>query len=247
MCSINELKTFLKTLLTKILLTLLTILYVYDFGGDFYFVVVLFENCHTNYGISSLCIIGLSTMSSIGWCGQAKTAYTTYDGYIPEERNQRREYRKNLWCGPCLLIKSSVIEIWKGEDALTEQEHRASHRTKFIESIFESFLQLGLSFYIIHHHGLDEPKFTNFPGDVQIGSIIGSVLSVIVNFLTRHAYLKMRKKPSLYEIFIDSAKWNLIPITCSLIAYFIILADNVQVFCIFAAICLSRPLFMLLS
>ena len=34
-----------------------------------------------------------------------------------------------------------------------------------IESIFESFLQLGLSFYILNHHGLDEPKFTNIPGE----------------------------------------------------------------------------------
>ena len=143
-CSLNELKAFLKTLLTKILLTLLTILYVYDFGGDFYFVVVLFENYHTNYGIASFYIIVLSTMSSIGWCGQAKTAYTTNNGYIPEERNQRLEYIKNFWCGPCLLLKSSVIEIWKGEDALTKQEHRASHRTEFIELFFESFLQLGI-------------------------------------------------------------------------------------------------------
>ena len=107
---------------------------------------------------------------------------------------------------------------------------------KFLESILESLPQLGLSIYILHHHGLDE-NYIFFEGDVQILTAISSLISILVSISYRQAFMKNLERGDLEEPTIKQTVkyllFTIIPITGAVIATFIMLSKTKYVAYIF--------------
>ena len=201
-------------IVTKLLIIVGTVMYFYDVGSDISFSVQLYLNCHVNYCIAAISIIALAVLLSCIF----PAAYANID--------------KNLcFEGPGYLLKYLTLNLtnlmYCGEgDILSTEEKEFVHNVKFLESIIESIPQIGLSFYILHHHELDKPVIFGFEGDIQILSLVGSILSINISMATRRAWWKMRgKSPQEMEIF-WMFLWNFVPLTCFLVGYYIIMADS---------------------
>ena len=123
------------------------------------------------------------------------------------------------------FLRCNCAEFFYGEDILSDLDHLYIHVVKFSETIIESCLQMMLSSYIIHHHGWNKATFSSIDGDIQICSLIGSTLSILLNMATRHAWFELGRKPGFSEIL----KYLLFS-TCSMVCYllttFIFLANS---------------------
>ena len=128
---------------------------------------------------------------------------------------------------------------------MTDKEELALFKIKFTEALLEAIPELGLNLYILHHHGFDQKDFHFFPGYLQIGSMLGSVLSIIRNISAKHAYFncehtkanpkhpqKDKRIPSIKKIF-ESAMYNGIPILGMIASILIIMAKNKSVLQVF--------------
>ena len=188
----------------KIWLILGVLLYFFDIGSDFTLMVKLFMNCHYMYAVASIFTISLAFV--ITWL----------KGY--------KGQRDILFLKHYLYFKWIILRY--GDDAIDDYQKRFLDRTKMQEAMLESLPQIGLSFYIMNHHGLDEPAMTNIKGDIQIFSLVGSIASISASFISRHAWMPFRGKdgcrcPEVKDI-IKSALRNFIPLECFLVALFII-------------------------
>ena len=108
-----------------------------------------------------------------------------------------------------------------------------------VEAILESVPQIGLSFYIIHHHGWFDPvfpEFLSFEGDLQKLSLMGSILSINISMATRRAWWKLKGKPPKKMDIFYAYLWNFVPMNCFLIAYYIIMADSKWILMVYACI-----------
>ena len=218
-------KERLFSIVTKLLVIVGTVTYLYDVGSDISFSVRLYENCHVNYCIAAISIIVLAVILSCIFPA----------AYANIEENRCLE-------GPGYLLKylrlnlKNLMYCGKG-DILTTEEKEFVHNVKFIESIIESVPQIGLSFYILHHHELDEPVIFGFKGDIQILSLVGSILSINISMATRRAWWKMRGKPPQEMEIFWMFLWNFVPMTCFLVGYYIVMADSKWILLAFS--CLS--------
>ena len=79
-----------------------------------------------------------------------------------------------------------------GEEAINDYQKRVMDRIKIFEAMLESLPQIGLSFYIMNHHGLDDPLVINMRGDIQVFSLMASILSIFVSFFLNHAWRKFK-------------------------------------------------------
>ena len=135
---------------------------------------------------------------------------------------------------PLFLVKYvwlNLKAVFNGE--LTTEEKEYIHCVKFIEATIESVPQIGLSFYIIHHHGWnDNPA-------LQVLSLAGSILSMKFGMATRRAW-KSEKRDSEEEphtiMVLKAFLWNLIPITCFLITYFIMMTCSSTMLMVFISV-----------
>ena len=204
----------------KGLVVLGAILYFYDFGSDTAFIVQLFSNCHVNYGIVSSCLI----LSSIGVSMFFPYAVKTFkEGKRPCDCASNFNVAESLGY-PLTYLKLIFKELMYGDSSLTESEKHYTHTVKFFESIVESIPQIGLSFYIIHHHGWDKPVFTEYSGDLQIFCLFGSIMSVTFNMAMRRAWWTVGNFPPKEEIF-KAMLWNFVPIGCFITTYSIFMAN----------------------
>ena len=186
----------------KIWIIVGVLLYFFDIGSDFSLMVKLFMNCHYMYAIASILIISLAFV--ITWL----------KGY--------KGQRDILFMKHYLYFK--WITLRYGDYAIDDYQKRFLDRVKVYEAMLESLPQIGLSFYIMNHHGLDEPAITNIKGDIQIFSLVGSIVSVSGSFFNRHAWMKFKKDDGTPEILdiVKAALQNFIPLNCFLVAFFII-------------------------
>ena len=226
MCSNSNISDkIFKTLLwigTKMLIVLGTFSFLVDVGTDVSFSVQLFSNCHVKTGIASICVILVAIIFSMMF----PTLYA-------------RNKEESCWLQCAGYVVKFLHLSWKefiGND-LGVEENMYLHSVKFIESIFESVPQIGISFYIIHHYGFDDPVFTkSYRGDLQMLSLFASIVSINISMATRRAWWKMLgKPPSKWEIFKCFLR-NLPPISCFLVAYCIIMADSSHILIIFTCI-----------
>ena len=136
---------------------------------------------------------------------------------------------------PLFLVKYVLLNLKAvfccGE--LTTEDKEYIHCVKFIEATIESVPQIGLSFYIIHHHGWnDNPA-------LQVLSLAGSVLSMKFGMATRRAW-KSEKRDSDEEphtmMVLKAFLWNMIPITCFLITYFIMMTCSSTMLMVFISV-----------
>ena len=197
---------------TKLWIIVGTVMYLYDVGSDISFSVQLSLNCHVNYCIAAISIIVLAVLLSCIF----PVAYANIN--------------ENCWLeGPGYLLKYLTLNFkdLRGGKLSTEEKEFV-HNVKFFESIIESLPQIGLSFYILHHHEWNEAVIPNFgfEGDIQILSLVGSILSINISMATRRAWWKMRgKSPQEMEIF-WMFLWNFVPLTCFLVGYYIMMSDS---------------------
>ena len=209
---------------TKLLIIVGTLLYLFDIGSDISFSVQLFLNCHVNYGAAAITIIVIAYLfSSFFPCVSANI-------------------EENCCLASCGFLLNYFRLNW-GDltgNELNNDEKVYVHCVKFIESIVESLPQIGLSFYIIHHHGWFDaalPDSLAFEGDIQKLSLIGSILSITISMATRRAWWKMRgEAPEKMDIFV-AFLWNFVPMTCFLVAYYIIMADSKWILIVYS--CMS--------
>ena len=139
-----------------------------------------------------------------------------------------------IWC--------NCVEFCYGEYALGDLDQLYIHCVRFTETIVESSLQMMLSSYIIHHHGWNKPTFSNVQGDIQIFSLLGSTLSIILNMATRHEWFEHKKKPGFSEI-LKSLFTSACPVICYLLAKFIFLANSKMIILIYFGCSVSWMLF----
>ena len=113
---------------------------------------------------------------------------------------------------------------------LTTEEKEYIHCVKFIEATIESIPQIGLSFYIIYHHGFVDNSA------LQVLSLAGSILSMNFGMATRRAW-RSEKRDSEEEphtmMVLKAFLWNLIPITCFLITYFFMMICSSNMLMVF--------------
>ena len=190
----------------KTLILFGTLLYFFDIGSDIASTQRLFKNCHVNYGIASICTMIIASLFTLHY--PAFFISNRIDG--PSLKDHFGFLKK--------YVTLNWIEFWHGDDSLEENEKIYIHCIKCFETMLESLPQIGLTFYVIHHHGLDEPVFTNYPGDVQICSLMFSILSITINLATRHAWHKLKRKPTKMELLYETF-WNLLPIGSFMTAY----------------------------
>ena len=186
----------------KIWIIVGVLLYFFDIGSDFSLMVKLFMNCHYMYAVASILIISLAFV--ITWL----------KGY--------KGQRDILFMKHYLYFKWSTLRY--GDGAIDDYEKRFLDRVKVYEAMLESLPQIGLSFYIMNHHGLDEPAVTNIKGDIQIFSLVGSIVSVSGSFFNRHAWMEFKRGDGAPEILdiVKAALQNFIPLNRFLVAFFII-------------------------
>ena len=107
-------------------------------------------------------------------------------------------------CFPFYFMKLTAEEVWKGSEHVSQNKKLAGHSLKFTECMIESIPQLCLSFHLLHHYELDSNTY------IQIGSIIGSILSIMYNFCVRYAYIEHDETPTNLQIAKSGLK-NCIP------------------------------------
>ena len=147
------------------------LLYFFDIGSDITLIVKLFMNCHYKYAIASILIILLAFV------------LTWLKGY----KGQRNIFFLKHY----LYLKWIILRY--GNDAIDDYHKRFMDRVKVYEAMLESLPQIGLSFYIMNRHGLDEPVVTNIKGDIQIFSLVGSIVSISGSFFIRHAWMQFNR------------------------------------------------------
>ena len=186
------------------------LLYFFDIGSDIALMIDLLLNCHYKYAAASICILLLAFI--ISWL----------KGY-----NGQRD---------CCFMGRHLYFKWKiffhGEDAIDDYQKRVMDRTKVYEAMLESLPQIGLSFYIMNHHGLDDPVVTNIKGDIQIFSLIASILSVFLSFSINHAWRDFNPGdgcPKMKDN-VKAALWNFVPLACFLVGFFIIMGNYFMLF-----------------
>ena len=130
------------------------------------------------------------------------------------------------------FIWKNCEELCFGEYVLSDLDQVYIHAVKFTETIFESSLQMILSSYIIHRHGWNKATFSNIDGDIQICSLIGSTLSIVLNLATRHAWFEQCRKPGFGEI-LKSLLITSCPVVCYVLTTFIFLANSREVILIY--------------
>ena len=143
-----------------------------------------------------------------------------------------------------LFLKHYLNFKWKifryGDDAIDDYQKMFLDRTKMKEAMLESLPQIGLSFYIMNHHGLDEPAIINIKGDIQIFSLVGSIASVSASFISRHAWMPFRTNgsPEVKDI-MKAALRNFIPLKCCLVALFVI-TGSYELFFVFIGLLITQ-------
>ena len=198
-------------IVTKLLIIVGALMYIFDVGSDILFSVQLFLNCHVGYGAAAISIMVVAVLFSI--------VFPYVIAGIDE----------NDCLEACGFLLNYIRLNWReliGHE-LSHKEKIYVQSVKFLESIIESVPQIGLSFYIIHHHGWDIPVFSDdFEGDLQKLTLVGSILSITISMATRRARWKKRgEAPEKMDIFVAFLK-NFVPMTCFLVAYYIIMADS---------------------
>ena len=193
-----------------------TILSLSDIGTDIAFIISLFSNCHYKYATASILILFKAFV--ICWL---------------------RGYKGQRDC--CWFfhqLKLTWKAFWHGYDSLTENQIRFLGSIYVITCMLESLPEIGLAFYIMNHHGLDKPVFSNIDGDLQFLSLGLSLLFISDGVFQRHAWVKYKTGtgyPSRTE-FWKAALWNFIPLYSFLVAQFIIMGHYellfVYLFCL---------------
>ena len=191
---------------TKILELLSILLPWYDFISDIFLAIKFKQNCHPSYMITSMVIMCLSVYVSMG----LNTLFSSKPIWkrISSSLNSREEFIdfcKAILYGilfPIHLLYLSFKMLIYGNEVMTEQEKLHLFGIKFTEGLFESLPQLFLSYYVINHHGLEDP--------VQAASMLGSSLSLLYSYSMKQAYLKHSSYPTKKEIFLAGLK-NVIP------------------------------------
>ena len=230
---------------TKFLLVFGTVSFLVDVGTDVSFSVQLFNNCHVKTGIASLCVILVAMLLSMFLPMEtANLAPADPDSYPGWDEMCVRVSDVCLQCSGYLIkyLQLNWQEFIGNE--LDDDEKVYVHSVKFLETIWESVPQIGLSFYIIHHYGFDEPVFTKYKGDLQMLSLVASFVSINVSMATRRAWWKMLGKPPSYSEIFKCALWNFIPITCFLTAYCIVMADSSLILVIYTC---TSPIYSILA
>ena len=209
---------------TKLLIIVGTFMYFFDVGSDISFSVQLFNNCHVGYGAAAISIIVVAVIFSM---------------VFPYVSSQVEEnWGENCRSGMLGYLLTYLKLNWREltNDDLDDEEKIYVHSVKFFESIIESVPQIGLSFYIIHHHGWDKSVLSDVEGDLQKLSLVSSIFSITISMATRRAWWKKRgKAPEKMDILV-AFLWNFVPMTCFLVAYYIIMADSKWILIIYSCI-----------
>jgi len=207
------------------------VVYFYDSITDILMLLKLLKNCHYNYAYASMTILSLTFLTSMRSLGVLLVGNAMCFSI--------------LFMYPVYLIFMVFKKIFYGSNALTEKEELALFKIRFTETIIESVPELGLSLYILHHHGLDHEDYTFFQGDLQVASIVGSVISILKNISAKHAYFdceyrhiavinmkdnfvhpeKNERIPSFTKV-LKSLIYNAIPILGGIVALFIMMSKN---------------------
>ena len=204
-----------------------TFVYFFDVGSDISFSVQLFLNCHVGYGMASIIIMVVTVVFS--------SLFPAVSAYLIRDSTYEKPNGYLETCGYFLnYFRLNFKEFFGNEH--TKAEKMYIHGVKFVESIIESVPQIGLSFYIIHHHGWDKPIFSDFEGDLQKLSLVGSIFSITISMATRRAWWKKRgEAPEKIDIFI-AFLWNFVPMTCFLVAYYIVMANSKWILIVYSCI-----------
>ena len=117
----------------------LEFIYIYDIISDIILIVNLWLNCHVLFVAISILWFVISSCLTVCLLSYFLKQEFTYS-----------------MCYSYICLKHALIGVWYGDDYLSAEEKLLIHHIKFMECILESFPQLCLSFYIYHHHGLDE-------------------------------------------------------------------------------------------
>ena len=205
---------------SKILILFGVFSYFFDIGSDIAFNVELIENCHVKYAVFSIIIIVVAIFLSMIF--PSRSAGSLLYLY------RKKGYKRIKNCGFLLLYLWLNLKDLISND-LRWYEKQYIHCVKFIESIIESIPQIGLSFYIIHHHGWNED------GYIQVLSLAGSILSINLSMATRQAWKSTFYDPPKSKIF-KGFLWNFLPITCFLITYYFVMACSSTTLIIFVSI-----------
>ena len=146
-------------------------------------------------------------------------------------------------------IKLNWKIFWHGQESVTENQVRFLGSINVITSMLESLPEIGLAFYIMNHHGLDDPVFSNTKGDLQYVSLTLSVLCIWDSVIRRHAWVKYktgRGCPTTSDI-VKAALWNTVPLLSFLVALFIIMAHYELLFIYLVLLGLQMGLFLVLN
>ena len=197
---------------SKILIVFGALSYLFDIGSDVLFSIQLYISCHVSTGTASICIFLASISFSIFFASNS----AWYDfWYLPK------------------FLKLFFKELTGAK--LNDEEKKFIHSVKFIECLIESVPQIGISFYMIHHYELDDAVLL-FDGDLQMLTLTASILSINLSLATRRAWWRTEgKAPSRMDIF-KGFLWNVLPVSCFLIAYFIIMADSSLILIVYSCV-----------
>ena len=146
-------------------------LYHYDLLTDSLNTFTLFQNCHPYFGITSICIMICS--------------YVTTVLYLTFQMNEKIrvailypfKHGRNL----TKIIKRKSLAVIRGEEVSepTHEEKVYMHNISFIEATSESVLQLCLNCVIIRKFGTSTDPFQK---SIQLSGLATSLISIVLAF-----------------------------------------------------------------